>query len=871
MHMNLREFLCNSAHVNSLIAIQDRAINPSNASLLGIRWQFDRDDLLIPFKTSQLHATTKRTALRALASTYDPLGLLTPFLAPVKVFIQDLWKQNMGWDVPLEKPQLDQWLQLVANLQHPIPRIRRLVMPAAFTSNIVELCVFGDASQRLYACCAYLVCRLPTTVYSNLLMAKSHLNHPKPITVPRTELLAALISIRLAQYLINHLNLPISAIHVFSDSLIALHWIHTVKHYKVFVQNRVDAIRRTISEIEAQNITVKFHYVASENNPADCATRGLATKEAKNHIWWSGPHFLRSPQDQWPDAHIDFCVPPQGDDEVQSEYVEVQVAHSVEFKSVLPFPVTNSYFKLICITVYVLKFLRRRILERVSSSTRVKIMSKLPSVELISSSCTIQASDVDAAENLLILTHYRECEPLLKQMELTKFNAQRAQDQLIRCPSRIGPIERSPILLVPSHRLTYLIVFHHHYSSHHSGVYQVIASLRQRFFIPSIRKCVANVLRTCVTCKKINGHAYKYPDMPQLPPERTTRSCPFQNIGVDYLGPITIGNPHTVSNKVWICLITCMSTRAVHLEIVLDNSAQEFLLAFRRFVARRGTPSVIYSDNSTTFHAAENAITSVLFSSNSWTAISNYCVKHKITWKFITPLSPWKGGFYERLVALFKTAYKKSVGRVVLPLNQLQTVVVEIEATLNSRPITSFRERNAFAYVLRPIDFISPTVDIQLPPLPSQSDPIFEVSHHLAPWYKETLSILDQFWELWQSDYLSALQERQQTRIRQPKYSTATPQVGDIVIVADDKLAHGQWPYGLIEKLHIGKDKSIRSADVRMPSGNIKTRSLTHLYPLEIRAATSPLRNEDTPSAPASQRVQPSRVAKSAHKFISGK
>ncbi|VDO20183.1 unnamed protein product [Heligmosomoides polygyrus] len=153
-----------------------------------------------------------------------------------------------------------------------------------------------------------------------------------------------------------------------------------------------------------------------------------------------------------------------------------------------------------------------------------------------------------------------------------------------------------------------------------------------------------------------------------------------------------------------------MSTRAVLLEVVLYLATKEFLLAFRRFIARRGTPSIVYSDNSTTFRSAETAIASLIYSPTSWHSISSFCSTQKITWKFIIPLSPWKGGFYERLVGLFKSAYKKSIGRAILPLSQLQTVVTEVEATLNCRPMTPYRERETFVHIIRPIDFISPQI-----------------------------------------------------------------------------------------------------------------------------------------------------------------
>lgn len=273
--------------------------------------------------------------------------------------------------------------------------------------------------------------------------------------------------------------------------------------------------------------------------------------------------------------------------------------------------------------------------------------------------------------------------------------------------------------------------------------------------------------------------------MPPLPPERTRRSRPFQNIGLDYLGPHACSG--TATGKVWTCLLTCMTTRAIHLEVVLDNTSQEVLLAFRRFVARRGSPDVVFSDNSTTFHAAESAIASLLYAPSTWQHISTFCASHKIKWNFITPLSPWKGGFYERSVALFKSAYKKSLGRNILPLNQLQTVVAEIETTLNSRPITPFRERDTFVNILRPVDFLVSQVDLQLPPLAEQIHDIYAASHSLATWYNETLSVLDHFWELWYTDYLAALRDHQQERSKRPRSSSQRPQVGDVVLVADEK------------------------------------------------------------------------------------
>ncbi|VDL65730.1 unnamed protein product [Nippostrongylus brasiliensis] len=221
------------------------------------------------------------------------------------------------------------------------------------------------------------------------------------------------------------------------------------------------------------------------------------------------------------------------------------------------------------------------------------------------------------------------------------------------------------ILHVPEHQLTTLIILHTHRENHHAGVHHTTISVRMQYFIPSTRRHVAKTIRSRVLFKQITRQAYRYPHMPVSPPERTTSSRPFKHVGLDYLGALTSIRDHT-TGKVWICLISCMAPRALHLKVVLDNSAQEFLFAFRRFIARRGAPSTVYSHNSTTFHAADSAIQSVLYDSASWQSISGFCVSHKIKWHFITRLSLWKGGFYERMVAIYKSAYRKTVGRTIL-------------------------------------------------------------------------------------------------------------------------------------------------------------------------------------------------------------
>ncbi|KAL6739970.1 hypothetical protein Aduo_013365 [Ancylostoma duodenale] len=527
------------------------------------------------------------------------------------------------------------------------------------------------------------------------------------------------------------------------------------------------------------------------------------------------------------------------------------------YQSPLRFQATNRYLKLVRSTAYVLKFigvLFLKIRHRPSSLN----LSHSPPTKLIN------AKEFTIAETLLITEHYRESEHQLKELPLHRFSVHRSADGLLRCPNRLehaetSTISASPILLVPAHPLTTTVVMHHHLDNFHSGVHATIASLRRGFFIPSIRSTVVKILCDCIVCKKANCLPYRYPDMLSLPSERVTRSRPFQKVGLDYLGPLHYRDAFNTKTKVWVCLFTCMATRAVHLEVVLNNSTREFFLALHRFIARRGTPDHILSDNATTFISANDVMNDVIFSSSSVEKLTNELANRKIVWKFITPLSPWKGGFYERLVGLFKSAFRKSVSRTLLPLQQFQTLVCEIEAVLNSRPLLSIRDTCTAPLVLKPADFISPEVGLQIPPL-EQSASSFP-SHRLADWYKATVSVLNQFWDIWYKDNLSAIADRHQKRIRQGRSTPVIPQVSDIVLVADKNIPRSQWPLGVVKSLGYDSNKCVRSATVRMPNGRILQRSLNHLYPLEITAFEDQTESvEHEKRLPA--RVQPARAAK---------
>ncbi|EPB65074.1 hypothetical protein ANCCEY_15863, partial [Ancylostoma ceylanicum] len=239
-----------------------------------------------------------------------------------------------------------------------------------------------------------------------------------------------------------------------------LHWIHSSRPLKRFVNNRVVEIRSIVSALQSSGTHVKFYYVQSDQNPADCASRGLSTRLSHNHIWWCGPSFLVLPSSQWPQANCEFTLPPDVSPEVENEFQTLTAMQVYSYQSPLRFQATNRYLKLVRSTAYVLKFIGALFLKIRRRPSSLNLSQSLPTK-------LINAVEFTIAETLLITEHYRESEHQLKELPLHRFNVHRSADGLLRCPNRLEHAETStisaaPILLVPAHPFTTIVVMYHH-------------------------------------------------------------------------------------------------------------------------------------------------------------------------------------------------------------------------------------------------------------------------------------------------------------------------------------------------------------------------------------------------------------------------
>ena len=358
-----------------------------------------------------------------------------------------------------------------------------------------------------------------------------------------------------------------------------------------------------------------------------------------------------------------------------------------------------------------------------------------------------------------------------------------------------------------------------------------VAQLRQHWWIPRCRQRVRSILRQCIFCNRIGGKSYDQPPHAPLPSFRTKATRPFSITGLDYTGALIVRNQKKES-KAYVALFTCTVTRAVHLELVPDNSTRSFLQAFRRFVSRRSTPSLIISDNASTFVAASKILKNIYDSPE----VKECMLRQKVDWRFITPRAPWEGGFYERLIGVTKGVLKKCLGRAFVTFDELSTLITEAEAIINDRPI-SYVSNDLGDLPISPSHLLHGHLITPLPVVSPNNLVMDEVGFTVADIsrrMKYRAKLLEDLWKRWQTDYLCALRERFQWS--KPNHRRVS--INDVVLVKSDR-PRLMWKLGKIVKLHPSRGGFIRVVTVRTSTGEF-IRPVSLLYPIECGSGTLP-------------------------------
>ena len=383
---------------------------------------------------------------------------------------------------------------------------------------------------------------------------------------------------------------------------------------------------------------------------------------------------------------------------------------------------------------------------------------------------------------------------------------------LIRAKGRLGKSDidydtKHPILLHWKHPAVELFLKSEHLRNFHEGTEYVRNVVQQNYWILGIRNALRSIKAKCVVCRKGNVQTIK-PLMADLPEERLETNKPFNNVGVDYFGPfiVKIGRRQ---EKRWCCLFTCLAIRAVHLEIVPGLDSDSCLNAIARFIARRGKPKTILSDNGTNFVGAEREMREYLKDWNTEN-ITQSLVQEGITWRFNPPASPHFGGVWERLVRSCKKAMYAVLGSRSVTEDVLSTTMCLVEQILNGRPITPVSSDVQDLEALTPNHFLLGYNNVCLPCLPYASD---FVDHRKL--FRQTQAYADLIWNRFRKEYVPLLNNRSKWKQESRRAITT----GDLVWIIEDSDKRGQYVLGRVVDVRTGSDGVVRSASIQTKDG----------------------------------------------------
>ncbi|XP_055522534.1 uncharacterized protein LOC129716721 [Wyeomyia smithii] len=787
---------------------------------LGLIWfpQLDTFRFKVP-DLPPLIGVTKRVVVSEMSQLFDPLGLLGPVVVKAKMFVQTLWAKNLKWDEELSEQYTAWWIDYRSELN----QLQNLSVPRRVVHNRqYSLHCFCDASKTAYGCCIYTVSRDEFgQLHSHLLTAKSRVAPLRGQSIPRLELCAALLGSQLADKIqrTTNFNEPPT---FWTDSTIVLHWIKSQSNvWKVFVSNR-------IAEIQRLTKGRTWRHVPTEQNPADLISRGMMTSQILNdELWWHGPCFLKDPVDSWPECTV--STPNAQDLQQEACPVIAFLSNTVELSL---FDRFSDLSKLVRFVVLMYRRINNARLPR------GKRMSGSLTPEECEHALKILARQVQSLSFPAEVRYYRNSQGTntgasivasklpLKDMKLfmDQFGLLRLRGRLANM--RVPFDNRFPILLPAEHRLTWLIARSCHIRTLHGGPTLTLATIRQRFWPLRGKQIARKIVRECVTCFRCQPQLAQQ-IMAPYPSVRLSPARPFIHSGLDYCGPFLVRplSGRGASVRVYVALFVCLVVKAVHIEVVADLSSVACINAVKRFVARRGRVLELHCDNATAFVGADRELretrTKFLrkFRSKDW---DNYCVGSGIKFCFIPARSPHFGGIWEAGIKSFKHHFRRIMGNRSFTVDQLQTVVAQIESVLNSRPLSPLSDSPNDCAALTPGHFLVGEPLIALP----EPDLVNVTTKHLSRYQEMQRSVQD-LWRRWQLDYISQLQQRTKW-----KRTHSNVRTGQLVLVKQSTPPL-QWPLGRIFETITGKDGRVRVVVVKTAQGQYK-RGITEIAILPI-------------------------------------
>ena len=589
---NLHKFTSNEKDVIQEIPVPDRAEDVKNLDFdreplpieraLGVQWCIESDTFKFVVSLKD-RPCTRRGILSTVSSIFDPLGFIAPVLLEGTAILQELCRQNLDWDDPVPEKIQKRWLKWKSEIEElKNVEISRCYKPNDFGQVVkAELHHFSDASFKGYGQCSYLrTVNKENQIHCSFVIGKARVTPLKSVTVPRLELNAAVVSVRVSEQLRRELDIDITDEIFWTDSRVVLGYIaDDVKRFHVFVANRVQ-------EIQEKSSVKQWKYVDTKSNPADEASRGVRPKDLSKSKWITGPDFLWKDEAAWEIPQTEAFGPPSEDDPEVKKVVlatEVSLSWPTVEERMEYFP---DWYRARKAVALCLRYLQK--LKSMVETKRITPTAKLED-QGVKQIKPVTVQELSEAETVILKSVQQVKLPdVSPSSSLSKLDAFVDSDGIARVGGRLKlsslPYSsKHPALLPKASHVTDLIIRHCHQRTQHQGRGITANEIRTSgYWIIGASAAIASAISKCVKCRKLRG-AVQEQRMAELPDDRVEPAPPFTNSAVDYFGPFIIKEGRKELKRYGV-LFTCMASRAIHIEVAATLETDSFINALRRFL-----------------------------------------------------------------------------------------------------------------------------------------------------------------------------------------------------------------------------------------------------------------------------------------------
>jgi transposase InsO family protein len=839
--------------------------------LLGYVINFE-DDTLAIHDCSKILSTefpkSKREILSITMSIYDPLGLVMHFTSKLKWLYHIVCTTNEDWDSPLcenlkkEWKRIQQWYLKIKELKFP----RYYFDKNESKERAKELWVFTDASKDMLCNVAYVRTANEdgSTVSVTIIGAKSYtvpVNQKR--TIPELEWDAIDKGVKYVSQLREQHDIQFSEVFVITDSACCYSWVNNeCPNPTIYMKNR-------LNRINAAKTNIQFIWVPTHLQPADFATKFTSMPEIHANDAWNRPllfvdrifvsemkpkqmeslksekiHQLERRQHE---VNKYFKVNAQWLSNVEPNAGYCMIIESTDKVMKIPFERFSQLNRLIAVLQMCFRFVWICKVKKLINNVKLvksevpSELSRLKQYEWLNSKRTEINKQIDQMLAEMLLPSFKrrqielhiiretqlqhlpvECQLLLQGRtlpvahKLFKFNPMMQADQPMRIntrrpkPNVITEENHDllyPIVLIKESHLTRLIVMDLHQRNAHCNANTVIVQMHARFFMSGMTAYVKRIMRECAFCKRENAKP-KAPFMGDLPVERLAmHRTPFTYVMVDAAGPYEINNYNKIVKR-WILVITCLNTRAVHLEPLVSMSAQETVFGLYNAFYLRGFPLKIFSDNGTNFVGAKSIIQEHRAKQNNVLPPNERM--EGIQWEFSPARSPHTNGAVERMVKMVKTAFQR-VRHELLTIRPKLTdpmfrhYLVRVSAILNDRPLCMMTIPG------RNNEFLTPNLLLNHRPLRQLHVQLSEEERGTLPAQLAAIAKIEQIlWTHWLKAYVPTILQRSKWFKR-----TSNIKVGDIVVLADPTITN-QWRLGRVTEVQEGSQQQTRKLKIML-------------------------------------------------------